>query len=197
MPRHRIKTHLKDGTLVKIRFVRPSDKHLLEVGLAHLSDRSRYFRFLRPVTRLTDEELEYFTATYGDDHVALGALDISTPEAMPVGVARYVRPKDDPERAEIAVTVVDSHQGRGLGTMLVGALAAHAVKHGVREFVALVHADNAAMLRIFHELGAEMVQSYDTEMELSVPLHRDPACYPKTLAGDAARRAYEQFAELG
>ncbi len=44
-----IKTCLRDGTPILIRAVEPEDKHLLEIGFEHLSDRSRYFRFLHTV----------------------------------------------------------------------------------------------------------------------------------------------------
>jgi GNAT superfamily N-acetyltransferase len=64
------------------------------------------------------------------DHEAIIALDPLTGEG--VGVARYVRAGADPEVAEVAVTVVDDWQGRGLGRALLERLAARARREGVR-----------------------------------------------------------------
>lgn len=184
-----VRTTLKDGTPVLICRCRPEDKHLLEIGFAHLSDQSRYFRFLRPITKLSDRDLEYLTKTQGSDHIAFGALDLSA-EPLPIGIVRYVRLPEEPTAAEIAVTVVDSHQGRGLGSLLIGVLAGYAVINGLQTFVALVLANNEPMLRLFKELGATIPMVGGAERQLRIPLHRDPAHYPRTAVGDAFRRAY-------
>jgi len=62
-----------------------------------------------------------------------------------VGIARYVRDREDPHAAEIAVTVIDGWQGRGLGTELLARLSERACQEGIRRFTAAVAADNAAM----------------------------------------------------
>jgi GNAT superfamily N-acetyltransferase len=67
------------------------------------------------------------------DHEAMIALDES---GEGVGVARYVRNNPPPDTAEVAVTVVDGWQGRGLGTLLLQAISARARRgrphvHGV------------------------------------------------------------------
>ena len=129
------------------------------------------------------------TSMHGSDHVAFGAIDI-TAEPVPIGIGRYVRLPAEPTAAEIAVTVVDSHQKRGLGSLLIGALAASAVMNGLSAFIALVHASNTPMLRLFKELDATVNTMDATEKELRIPLHSDPACYPTTHVGDAMRRAH-------
>lgn len=133
---------------------------------------------------MTERELNNFTNALGDDHVAIRALDVATLPTQPVGIARYVRLPDRPDAAEIAIAVIDSHQGLGLGSLLIGALALHAVEHGINFFVALVHVDNEKMLLVFHELGAQIESHDGFEEELTVPLHHDPANYPNTLTGD-------------
>jgi hypothetical protein len=74
----------------------------------------------RPVLtprELSPAELRSFTDV---EHEALGALD--HPGRRGAGVARHVRDADDPQAAEIAVTVIDDAQGRGPGTELVAQL---------------------------------------------------------------------------
>lgn len=183
-------TRLRNGAHVLIRPVVPEDRHLLEIGFAHLSQASRYFRFLAPKIRLTGRDLDYFTTTHGDDHVAFGALDLVPVPPIPVGIARYVHLPDRRDTAEIAVTVVDDHQGLGLGCILIGALAWHAASHGVTHFVALVHQDNRKMLHLLNELGARVESGPAEDVRLSIPLHRDPVGYPDMKTGDAVRDVY-------
>ena len=86
------------------------------------------------------------------DHEAIGAL--STADKRGVGIARYVRDADAPQAAEIAVTVVDDWQGRGLGTELLSRLSDRAGQAGIHRFTALVAAENVAATWLARKLGA-------------------------------------------
>ena len=90
-------------------------------GFARLSAASRQMRFLGVKKELSAAELRYFTDVDHHDHEALGALDHA--DGRGVGVARYVRDTEDPQAAEIAVTIIDDWQGRGLGTELLAQLS--------------------------------------------------------------------------
>ena len=146
---------LRDGSAVLIRPVRPEDAGLLEDGFAGLSDRSRRLRFLGPKASLSAAELRYFTDVDHRDHEALGALDRSGGRG--VGIARYVRDAGDPQAAEIAVTVVDEWQGRGLGTVLLARLSDRARQEGIGRFTALAAADNLAVARLLAGMGADVI----------------------------------------
>lgn len=76
-----------------------------------------------------------------------------------VAVARYLRGEHD--EAEVAFTVQDDQQGRGLGTLLLEHLAAIAREHGIRRFVAVTLAENTAMLGVFAQAGFEVHRSND------------------------------------
>src|SRR5690349_19181276 len=147
---------LRDGSAVLIRPVRPVDAPLLADGFARLSARSRQLRFLTPKTELSPAELRYFTDVDHHDHEALGALDHA--DGRGVGIARYIRDAADPQAAEIAVTVIDDWQGRGLGTELVAQLSERARSEGIRRFTALVAADNPAMARLLRSVRADLVR---------------------------------------
>ena len=183
---------LRDGTPVRIRAIQPGDKQLLKVGLEHLSQQSRYFRFFRPVSEIPAYLLEQFTEIDHVNHEALGALDVSGPDPLPVGVARYIRSPEHGAVAEVAVTVVDSHQGRGLGTLLLAALARAAVDNGIEELTAVVMSGNTKMLQVFTELAATMQRDAAGEVQVRVPLSPDGACYPQTPVGDVFRQAFAQ-----
>jgi RimJ/RimL family protein N-acetyltransferase len=147
---------LRDGSTVLIRPVRSADAPLVADGFARLSARSRQLRFLSPKQELSPAELHYFTDVDHHHHEALGALDHA--DGRGVGIARYIRDADDPQAAEIAVTVIDDWQGRGLGTELVARLSERARSEGIRRFTALIGADNPAMAGLLRNVRADLVR---------------------------------------
>jgi RimJ/RimL family protein N-acetyltransferase len=146
---------LRDGSEVLIRPVRGADAPLLADGFARLSAASRQMRFLGVKKELSAAELRYFTDVDHHDHEALAALDRDGGHG--VGIARYVRDADDPQAAEIAVTIVDDWQGRGLGTELLAQLSDRARSEGIRRFTALADAGNAAVAVLLRNAGARLV----------------------------------------
>ena len=56
--------------------------------------------------------------------------------------ARFIRDEDDLASAEVALTVADAYQGRGIGTLLLGALAVAARADGIERFHARALSDN-------------------------------------------------------
>jgi RimJ/RimL family protein N-acetyltransferase len=158
---------LPGGDVVLIRPIAPTDAPALLRGLEHLSPRSRYRRFLGE-PRIGPAELRYLTDVDHCDHEALGAADPETGDG--IGVARYIR---DPgaDRAEIAVTVDDAWQGRGVGTALLVRLADRARAAGIRTFTGLILAENAPMRALLAKLGdAESHNLGDGTVEASVRL---------------------------
>jgi RimJ/RimL family protein N-acetyltransferase len=151
---------LRDGSAVLVRQVHREDVPLLADGFLRLSTESRRLRFLTDKPHLSDAELRYFTHVDHHDHEAIGALDEETGRGL--GVARYIRSAKDPTEAEVAVTVVDDWQHRGLGTELLKRLNERAREEGVRTFTALVDVENDAVLGLMRSLGAEVeVRHYD------------------------------------
>lgn len=147
---------LKDGTRVIVRPIRPEDKEALARGLDQLSPESRYRRFLRPMTSLSQRELAYLTEIDYTNHFAWVAV-ANTKDQEGLGVARYIRDAKDPEVAEAAVAVVDDYQGRGLGSILMRLLVATALENGVHTFRGWVLGDNLEVLRPLERIGARRV----------------------------------------
>jgi GNAT superfamily N-acetyltransferase len=181
-------TTLRDGTRVLLREAHPEDAPLVRLGFGQLSDRSRQFRFLRAVPKLSEDDLSFLAGADGNQ--VIGALDLTTQPPNPVGIARYVRLPGRPETAEVAITVIDSHQGRGLGTLLFGCLAWQAERAGLRGFLALVSLGNRQMRSLLEDLGAVVEDDHGTELQYLLPLHADPSAFPATPAGDAFRAAF-------
>ncbi len=182
---------LASGEQILVRDVGPDDRDLLEIGFQHLSKESRYLRFMSAHPKLTPSELEQFTSFNSQDHVAIGALSICGSEPHPLGIARYVRLEGSDSVAEVAITIADSHQGIGLGSLLLGVLAKYAVHNGISEFTALVLRENTAMLGLFRKIGCDALRLEKPEVEVSMPLFLDPDDYPKTSVGDVFRASYK------
>jgi GNAT superfamily N-acetyltransferase len=177
-------TTLRDDTPVLIRPLGPEDKALLLDGFSRLSEESRIRRFLAPVASLSDAMLAYLTEVDGVDHFAWVAVHADHP-ALGLGVARYVRMRDEPTVAEAAITIVDEYQGRGLGTVLLGLLAARARTNGITSFRAYVLEENAPMLDLLEEVGATAQHDSPGVLAMDVPL--DPEQVPDSTAGRVLR----------
>ena len=161
---------LRDGSRVLLRPVEPTDKALLVEGFARLSPESRYRRFLVAVPELSDAQLRYFTEVDHHDHEALAALDPVAGRG--VGVARFVRLRDRPQVAEAAVTVADDWRDRGLGTLLLEALAERARNEGISTFTGLLLATNREMLELLEHIARVRVvdrQTGTVEVEVDLP----------------------------
>jgi RimJ/RimL family protein N-acetyltransferase len=175
--------HLRDGRRVLVRPIRPEDRERLREGIHQLSAASRYHRFHAAVSELSPEQLRYLTEVDQVNHLALVALDPAIPGEPAVGVARCIRLPDDPGVAEVAVTVLDAYQGQGLGSLLLGLLSESAAAQGIVTFRAYVLEDNAAMLRIFHDLGATVGPADAGVYRLDIPVPEDPETLPDTPTG--------------
>lgn len=161
---------LRDGTEVLIGRITPADAPLLADGFARLSQESRRLRFLGPKPKLTRSELRYLTEVDGQRHEAIGVTDPGTGRGVAVG--RFVRDPADPSRAEVAITVADEWQHRGLGKLMLERLADRAREEGITHFTALVADDNRNMQRLLERtkhparvahIGADVAE-YEIEL---------------------------------
>jgi RimJ/RimL family protein N-acetyltransferase len=159
---------LRDASAVLIRPVRSTDAALLADGFGRLSAASRQLRFLGVKKELSAAELRYFTDVDHHDHEALAALDQASGHG--VGIARYIRDADDPQAAEIAVTIVDDWQRRGLGTELLARLSDRARSEGIRRFTALADAGNVAVAVLLRNAGAHLVRRGRGTVEYEITL---------------------------
>lgn len=146
-----VKARLDDGTVVELRPLGPDDKPLLQEGMARLSSDSRRLRFMAPVDRLSRAQLAYLTEIDHATHIAWGALI----EDRPVAVGRIVRSGDEPATAELAITVVDDWQRRGLGTLLVSLMAELGRSLGIRVFTFEALPENQRIRGLLGSFGAE------------------------------------------
>jgi GNAT superfamily N-acetyltransferase len=130
---------LPGGEMILIRAVAPEDAAQLVAAFGHLGAVSRYRRFLCEVERLTPVEVSELTEADHASREAIAAIDAATGEG--VGLARYAR---DGRVAHFGITVLDTWQGRGVGTALLERLTARARAAGVEVFVGRTIVGDAA-----------------------------------------------------
>lgn len=151
---------------ITIRSLRDGDTGTVAAVFARLGDRSRERRFCGAKPRLSDLELANLARVDADHHVLVGYAD-GDPE--PVGIAQLVRSGPS---AEIAFAVADAYQGKRVGSILAGELAADARAAGIVEFVATVCGDNPRVLALIKRLGSMQMTWRGAERELAVDLER-------------------------
>lgn len=170
---------LADGLRIRFRVVTPADAQKLAQGFARLSAESRYRRFFSTKSALTDAELRFLTTPDGIKHVAIGAVDIDEhgEEHDGVGIGHLLRIAEHPEVAELALTVLDTRQGMGIGRMLLARLIAAAAEHGVRRIRCHLLADNPRMRKLIARTFGDAELTRDGDMmtgEFSVPAITQP-----------------------
>jgi len=156
---------LRDGSTVRVRAVLPDDREALDRFLRQLSEESRLFRFFTAIKDMSWAAQRFVDVDYRHRH-SLVALRGGAGEI--VGHGYYAVEK--PGQAEVALAVADSVQGMGLGTILLGHLAAAASAAGIATFTAQVMPDNHRMLTVFRESGFPVsVRSCAGVMDVTFP----------------------------
>jgi GNAT superfamily N-acetyltransferase len=143
---------LSDGTPVTIRPIRPEDSGMEQEFVRHLSEDSRYFRFLGSLRELAPKKLRFFTEIDYERHMAFVATIARDDKEVEIGVARYVA-TENPGSCEFAVTVDDAWQGTGVAGLLMISLMQSARERGFKTMEGIVLASNRKMLKFARQLG--------------------------------------------
>jgi acyl-CoA synthetase (NDP forming)/GNAT superfamily N-acetyltransferase len=165
---------LRDGSVAELRPVGPGDRAAIRELYAELSIESRAKRFMTAAVdvdkaaaltaRAADPSHLAIAAVVADRVVAVGSYDVTEP-----GVA------------EVAFAVADDAQGRGLGTLLLGAVAEAAARAGITRLEAVVLPSNAAMIQVFRDDSGFPVSLTSEPGQIRVEM-------PSVLTADARER---------
>lgn len=147
-----------EGIEVRIRPVEVTDVDRLARMALRLSPETIYLRFFAPLPRVPRSHLQRVANV---DHCERDALVALAGDEI-VAVASYAGHAPGATRdAELAVTVEDAWQHRGLGLLLARRLATVAHGRGCETFVATVLPGNRAALDLIRKLAP------DARIELS------------------------------
>jgi len=145
---------LRDGRKVEIRALRPTDRPALKEAVDQTSPLSLYRRFFTVKKSFTESEAHFFIDVDFKEHVVIVAIVDEDNHPAIVGGGRYVLIEKD--KAEVAFTVIDAYQGKGVGSMLLRHLTGIARIAGLQQFVAEVLPENVQMLKMFEKSGLRM-----------------------------------------
>lgn len=145
-----IPVRTRDGTELLLRPVLPGDSARTLQGHVRFSADTLYRRFMS--ARVPSPALMDYLAEV--DYVDHFVWVMTDRDGNPIADARFVRDNHDPDVAEIAFTVADAYQGRGIGSFLIDALAVAARVAGVEKFSGRMLADNVAMRTLMDHYGA-------------------------------------------
>ena len=137
------------------------------------------------VKELSETQLSYLTEISYTNHMAWVAIDLAESEEHGVGVARCIRLEYEPTVAEVGFTVVDSHQGRGLGTEFMHVMVEWACGHGIRTLRAYVLAENIPMLKLLRRFPT--VEKFEEHGSLRVDMMLPPNWEPPSTSSSVNR----------
>jgi GNAT superfamily N-acetyltransferase len=145
---------LHDGTTAILCPMAPEDRPYLVEGLGEMSLDSRIRRFGQGRDRLTAREWDYLSDIDQRRHVAW----VAVVDGYGAGVGRYIIVGDQ-DCAEVAMTVLDRFQGKGVGTALFLALLAVARADGLTELCFEVLPSNEPVLDFLASVDATLTDS--------------------------------------
>ncbi|HEC81069.1 MAG TPA: N-acetyltransferase [Thermoplasmatales archaeon] len=152
-----IKTiRLKDGTIVKLRPIKPEDEPLMLELFKTFSPETIKFRFFLPLREITHEDLvRYCNVDYKNEIAIVAEIKKRGNKKCLIGVARLIRDQDEKNRAEFAVVVGDPWQGKGLGMKITEYIMNIAKDMGISELYSRVLKNNMRSLLLSKKLGFE------------------------------------------
>ena len=141
---------LDDGTQLSFRSMHPTDEPGLTDLFHALSEQTVYYRFMSRSRHMPRRQIKDFVFINHRTDIAIVA---TVPEAHGdeiVAIGRYYL-NEKTNFAEVAFTVRDQWQNKGIGTFLLTHLATIARRNGIHGFTAEVLMDNRSMQAVFNK----------------------------------------------
>jgi len=149
------------------RPVKASDERLFQEYMYELSEQSVYLRFFQIRKDFPHKLAQEMVAVDYKENLGIVAT-LGTSDTSPIVAAAHWMLDFNENIAEVAFSVADEYQRRGIGTYLLRFLMRVARERGIRGFRATVMAGNTAMMRIFQKSGCILHTEYDSgEISLS------------------------------
>src|SRR3954469_7010709 len=131
---------LRDGSQIEIRALRREDEAGMLAAIEKTSAQSLQRRFFVMKRHFSEKERAFFLDVDFKNHVAIVAIADEAGHKVIVGGGRYI--VFEPGRAEMAFVVIDTWQGRGIGSILMRHLTKIANDAGLKELTAEVLPEN-------------------------------------------------------
>lgn len=165
---------LDEDLPVLLRPLGPEDRERVRRAYAMLSVESRMNRFWEKPAELSPSRADSLTNTDHERHIAWAALPVEEGDLPGYAGASFWRSESDPGQAELAFTVADAWQRRGLATLLFSVLWHEAWNLGIREFLGYCRPRNEAIISWWSDVGGEVTpgpQQVSLRLPLEPPEH--------------------------
>ena len=143
---------LRDGRVVHLRAILPTDEKELLEAFGRMSEEARYMRFMRSVRELNVQRLREALDSFPEGGSGIVAT-VPAEDGADIVASAVFFVGEDPMTCEFAITVQSNFGGVGLATKLMTALIDAARKRGLRTMEGFVLAVNEPMLRLARRLG--------------------------------------------
>jgi len=173
------------GQAISIRPMRPEDLEIETEFVQSWSPETRYNRLFSAGSYTSPERLKQITRIDYARDMALIATVMLEDREVQIGVARYVRRKDD-KTCEFALSVADAWQHRGIGRALMLNLMDAAAAAGIETMVGDILSSNAPMLHFMRSLGFTVEASPEGPEIRRVTKRLAPASVPNNQKAGAA-----------
>ncbi len=143
---------LKDGAVIFLRPIKPTDGPLIRDLFQELSPQTIYFRFLTRLDRLKPELLKHLVEIDYETHFTLVALIEEGGKSSIIGTCRFISTMKK-DHAEFTVTLRDDWQRRGLGKIMATRVLNIARLKGIADIEIAFDYRNEGVKRLFASLG--------------------------------------------
>ena len=151
-PTFRIDFDWKTKHALRVGSVLPVNALQISNSLKDMSNESIRNRFLGSKKEFSEKELEYLTNLDGLNHYAIGIEERERPNRG-VAIVRMVRSSEDPEQAEIAISMIDEYQKLGLGALLLNLITLAAVERDITRLSFTYLPQNEGIVRLINKMG--------------------------------------------
>ena len=161
-PEFKVEFQWKNGLSLRVGSVLPESRHKISNGLKDMSSASIRNRFLGSKKEFSEKELQYLTVLDGWNHYAMGVEECEG-KCRGVAIIRLVRSHQFKGEAEVAITIIDDFQGKGLGSVLMELIILAALERDIHRLSFTFLPQNEAIQKLIRKIGTPLIgtQTHD------------------------------------
>jgi acyl-CoA hydrolase/GNAT superfamily N-acetyltransferase len=153
--KYEINLKLKNGKVIKIRPVKPTDERMIQELHYSLDEKDRYLRFFTPVKDFRHKKMQpLVTIDYTNDMILVGEYSENGEEQI-IALGAFFK-TIQPSVAELAFVVHKDWRGLGITKFLLDYLVQIGKELNYRSFTGSILLENKPMLHIINNSGYEL-----------------------------------------